>query len=433
MSPAPGSWLELESPALVLVCGPEGGGGGALVERLFAPEERVRAQELRRALGATDARDPGAWTLLLAVVTERLERGRFTVVELEPWPEHDLEALATAARRAHLGTIAVGLTAPARACRAASGLAPEELAAQRARLDQQLAALGKRKDVRVLRVPRAAELEGWRARPLPCDRRELTGPFDLVGDVHGCWDELRELLARLGYERHGAGFRHPARTLVFLGDLVDRGPACVEVLRAARASVAAGHALCVLGNHDEKLRRHLEGHKVTVRDGLAETLAQLAALPASERAGVEAEAREFIAALPEHLVLAGGRLVAVHGAIRPHLVGRGGARLRALALYGDTTGEQDASGLPERRDWAASWDGAADVVYGHTPVERARWRGRTACVDQGAVFGGALTALRWPEREFVSVPARWTYVSPRGGFRPALLPPPPGAGGWSVP
>jgi diadenosine tetraphosphatase ApaH/serine/threonine PP2A family protein phosphatase len=257
----------------------------------------------------------------------------------------------------------------------------------------------------------------------PFDRRALRGPFDVIGDVHGCLDELLALLGALGYAERDGVFSHPARTAVFLGDLVDRGPRSLDCLALAMRMCEAGAALAVLGNHDDKLARYLRGRNVTIGHGMQRTVAELEALDtAVAPARREAFAR-FIGGLPVHLVLDEGRLVVAHAGLREALQGREGPKVRAFALYGDTTGALDGYGLPVRADWAERYRGAATVVYGHTPVHAPEWRNETICVDTGCVFGGALTALRYPERELVSVPAKATYFEharPLGG---------PGSGG----
>ena len=96
--------------------------------------------------------------------------------------------------------------------------------------------------------------------------------------------------------------------------------------------------------------------------------------------------------------------------------GRGSGKVRDFALYGETTGETDEFGLPVRYNWAAEYRGAAMVVYGHTPVPEPEWLNRTVNIDTGCVFGGKLTALRYPEKEFVSVPAARTYCEPARPF-----------------
>lgn len=247
---------------------------------------------------------------------------------------------------------------------------------------------------------------------LPIDSRQRRGPFDIVGDVHGCLDEVLDLLGRLGCtvgdDLHLTP--PPGRTLVFLGDLVDRGPSSAGVLRLVMNAVRAGHALAVIGNHDEKLRLKLHGRNVQVRHGLEGTLAEL------RHAGTDFtwEVRRFLDALPPHLRLDGDRLVVAHAGLREDLHGLDTPRARAFVLYGDTTGKLDEHGLPVRLDWAANYRGKALVVYGHTPVPEPRWLNGTVNIDTGCAFGGQLSALRYPEREVVSVPARRVYAERRG-------------------
>ena len=241
----------------------------------------------------------------------------------------------------------------------------------------------------------------------------LAGPFDIIGDVHGChfrssgWRSCGELGFHVDATVRRA--RHPeGRTAVFLGDLVDRGPAIPAVLRLAMNMVADGAALCIPGNHENKLKRALDGRNVTISHGLAESLAQLDAEPAEFRA----EVVRFIDGLVSHLVLDGGGLVVAHAGLPEAMHNRASAAVRAFSLYGDTTGETDDYGLPVRYPWAEDYRGRATVVYGHTPVPDAVWVNNTICVDTGCVFGGRLTALRWPERELVSVAAARTYYEP---------------------
>ena len=242
-------------------------------------------------------------------------------------------------------------------------------------------------------------------QPLWADRREEHGPFDIIGDVHGCFDELVALLEKLGYNVGGPPGRptahHPeGRRAVFVGDLVDRGPNSPGVLRLVMAMVADAAALCVPGNHDSKLVRKLKGRDVQITHGLAETLAQLAGEPDDFKRSV----LEFLDGLVSHYVLDDGRLVVAHAGLKQELQGRASGQVREFALYGETTGETDEFGLPVRHNWADDYRGSATVVYGHTPVPAAEWLNRTICIDTGCVFGGKLTALRYPEKELVHVP-----------------------------
>lgn len=241
------------------------------------------------------------------------------------------------------------------------------------------------------------------------------GPFDIIGDIHGCFDELRELLTQLGYviqeseSSFGYSVSHPlSRRVVFLGDLVDRGPQIVAVLRLVMAMVDRDLALCVKGNHEAKLVRALQGRQVKVTHGLQESLDQIAREPATFRAAAIA----FMSDLASHYLLDEGRLVVAHAGLKESMHGSDSSSARAFALYGDTTGERDEFGLPVRLNWASDYSGSAYVVYGHTPVQNSVWQNGTINIDNGCVFGGALTALRYPELELVSVAAAEIYYQP---------------------
>lgn len=253
---------------------------------------------------------------------------------------------------------------------------------------------------------------------LPLDDRP---PFDIIGDVHGCIVELKELLARLGYEPAGDGYVHPAgRRVVFVGDLVDRGPGVVPVLRIALAMRNGGNALLVMGNHDHKFLRWLNGHNVRIRHGLAQTIAELDALPERERATLRERVEAMLAATPGYLLLDNGRLVVTHGALHDEMIGRWDGAIQSLCLFGDVIGVLP-DGKPHRRDWGAErdldglgGDEAPLIVYGHSVVPELRWVNRTLDLDTGCVYGGALSALRYPEGELISVPAKRVYAQ-RGG------------------
>lgn len=245
------------------------------------------------------------------------------------------------------------------------------------------------------------------------DRRELIGQFDIVGDVHGCCDELELLLEKLGYQvdwrRDGAVTVTPpaGRTLVFVGDLVDRGPRIADVLRVAMSMVESGAALCVEGNHDNKFGRWLGGAGVKVNNGMQPSIDE------TQAAGPEfrESAKAFVAGLPAYLWLDGGRLVVAHAGLRQEMIGQESGKVRSFALYGDTTGEMDEDGYPVRRNWAVEYSGEATIVYGHIAAPTVEWLNNTICLDTGCCYGGELTALRWPERELVSVPAARVYYS----------------------
>jgi protein phosphatase len=258
-------------------------------------------------------------------------------------------------------------------------------------------------------------------QPLWNNLKQEHGPFDIIGDVHGCFDELEQLLQRLSYDielevqkdAQGETSEHycvvpPGRKVIFLGDLVDRGPASQKVLRLVMDMVAAGCALCVPGNHDMRLLRKLRGRDVKITHGLAQTLEQLEPEPTAFRESLVT----FLDSLISHYVLDNGKLVVAHAGMKESMQGRSSRAVRDFALYGETTGENDEFGLPVRFNWAAEYRGKAAVVYGHVTVPEPEWLNKTINIDTGCVFGGKLTALRYPEMELVSVPARRIYREP---------------------
>jgi protein phosphatase len=263
--------------------------------------------------------------------------------------------------------------------------------------------------------------------PASIDKRAEAGPFDIIGDVHGCCDELEELLHTLGYgvqisgigaDRHATTSAPRNRRAVFVGDLTDRGPRSPDVLRIVMAMVDAGHAFAVPGNHDVKVWRWLSGKHVTPSHGLDSTITQFNAETPEFRAGVKA----FIETLPTYVWLAGGKLAVAHAGIRSEMIGKLTNQISHFCIYGDTDGKTDANGLAVRFSWA-ELDAAAStfVVYGHIPVNTATYVNQSVCIDTGCCFGGALTALQWPERTTVRVKARAAYYK---SLRDFGLPPP---------
>jgi protein phosphatase len=410
--------------SLVVLIGATGSGKSTFAARNFLPTEIISSDRCR-ALVSDDETDQSvtsdAFDLVHAIASKRLAHRRLAVIDATSVRSEDRKQLVELARRHHALPTAIVFDLP------------EDLCVERnkVRQDRKLPAKIVHDHVRLLRRSlRGLDREGFRGvtilraeaevdaatiirEPLWCDRRTETGPFDIVGDVHGCRDELEALLDRLGYVATDAVRRHPdGRRAIFVGDLVDRGPDSPGVLRLVMDMVAAGSALAVPGNHDLKLVKKLAGKDVKVAHGLAQTLEQLDALPEDERKPFSDKARRFLDGLVSHLWLDDGRLVVAHAGMKEDMQGRGSGAVRAFALYGETTGEIDDFGLPVRLNWAADYRGRAMVVYGHTPTPVAEWINNTICIDTGCVFGGKLTALRYPERELVEVPAAQVYMEP---------------------
>lgn len=229
--------------------------------------------------------------------------------------------------------------------------------------------------------------------------------YDIIGDVHGCYDALRRLCRALGYDE---GFHHPeGRTLIFVGDLTDRGPDSIQVLRTVIRLIGIGGARMTLGNHDEALLRWLCGQPVDGhKGGLDKTIAGIEAQ--DDRKTLKGATTTMLEQAALYLVLDGGALIVAHAGIEEGMIGRADQEMRRFVLNGDAIGKSP-EGKTLRRDWAVDYHGSAFIVYGHTPQERAEIRGNTVNVDTGAYRGGLLTACRWPERTLVSVPSRFRH------------------------
>ncbi|MCK6445635.1 MAG: polynucleotide kinase-phosphatase [Planctomycetes bacterium] len=424
--------MERKLPALSLVVlvGPSGSGKSTFAARHFRPSE-VLSSDWFRSRVRDDENDMSgnadAFEALHFVARKRLAAGLLTVIDATNVQREARAPLVALAREFHVVPVAIVLGVPQRIALERNASRPERVDSEhyvrkqyadlrRSLGRDALGALRREGFASVHVLGSLEEIDGatFVREPLWTDRRVERGPFDIIGDVHGCLAELTTLLDRLGYVVTQSGGRaHPqGRRVVLLGDLVDRGPRNVDVLRLARRLVADGTALCVPGNHDRKFLRWLQGREVRISHGLERSIAEVEALPADVQASFRRESAEFLDGLISHFVLDEGRLVVAHAGMKREMQGRASPTVRDFALYGETTGEIDEYGLPVRANWAADYRGEALVVYGHTPVPRAEWLNNTICIDTGCVFGGRLTALRYPELELVDVPAEREWYPP---------------------
>ncbi|MBO0938762.1 AAA family ATPase [Fibrella sp. HMF5335] len=421
--------IDIPEQSLVLLIGATSSGKSTFARQHFRATEIISSDQCR-AYVADDENDQSvtsdAFDLLHYWTALRLKRGKLTVIDATNVQHFARKSLLQLAREHHMNAVAIVFDLPDRLlidrhhARPDRHFADQVISHQQRDLHKSLNGLHKEGFGHVFRLESAAAIAAVtvrRTKSVPMSSPE-NGPFDIIGDVHGCLTELRELLVKLGYfiSKDPDGTErvaHPAgRNAFFVGDLVDRGPDSVGVLRLVMQMVTDNTALCVLGNHDDKLGRYLSGRKVTLSHGLSETVAQLNREPAEFQQQVKA----FITSLVVYYIVDKGRLLVAHAGLKESLQGRNDGAVRAFCLYGDTNGQTDELGLPVRLNWAADYKGKATVVYGHTPVAEAQWVNNTIDIDTGCVFGGRLTALRYPERELVSVPARDLYAQPKRPF-----------------
>jgi protein phosphatase len=417
---------------LVALIGPSGCGKSSFARQHFKPTEILSSDAFRAMLGddeANQAASADAFEVLHLVAEKRLKAGRLTVVDATN-VQHTLRAqLVSIAKRQYCQPVAIVLQVPEALCqernreRLGRTVPPSVVHEQWEQMRRSLPRLAAEGFRQIITLSSAEEIDRLviKRQAPPGKRWGDSGPFDIIGDVHGCCDELEELLGKLGYQERRIDpadpcfgdrfFAHPqGRRALFVGDLVDRGPRILDTVRLVWTMVHARQALCVPGNHDVKLVKKLRGKDVTVAHGLARTLAEIEALPSEIRVDFRTRLADFFESLPSHFLLDHGKLAVAHAGIKAEMQDRVVGAVRDFCLYGATTGETDGFGMPVRLNWAADYAGRATVVYGHTPVPEPVALNNTFNIDTGCVFGGRLTALRYPEKELVSVAARQTYA-----------------------
>jgi protein phosphatase len=421
--------LTIPELAVVALVGPSGAGKSSFARKHFRATE-VLSSDFCRGLVSDDensqAATNDAFEVLHFIASKRLTAGKLVVIDATNVQPEARKPIIELARQYHCLPVAIVFDLPEKLChernrdRPDRNFGPHVIRQQSQQLRRSLRNLEREgfRRVHVLRAPEEVEAAEIQREPLWNNLKHEHGPFDIIGDIHGCFEELADLLTQLGYsvETQANGEGSPrisvkppeGRKVVFLGDLVDRGPRIPDVLRLAMSMVEAGTGLCVPGNHDIKLMRKLRGKDVQITHGLADSLQQLD----KESPQFRTQVCEFLDELVSHYVLDDGKLVVAHAGMKEEMQGRGSGKVRDFALYGETTGETDEFGLPVRYNWAAEYRGRATVVYGHTPVPQPDWLNRTINIDTGCVFGGNLTAFRYPEKELVSVSARATYARP---------------------
>ena len=422
--------MEITVPdlSLIVLIGASGSGKSTFARKHFKPTEVLSSDECR-ALISDDESDQtitnDAFEVLHYIASKRLTLGKLVVVDATNVQQDARRGLLRLAREYHVIPMAIVLNIPERLCKDRNTNRPDRnfgahvVRNQVQQLRKSLRSLKREgfRQIHVLKSPEQVDSVTFVRQPMWTDKRTERGPFDIIGDIHGCFDETRELLKNLGYSVSEttleSGIRYSVsppngRKAIFLGDLVDRGPNSPGVLRLVMDMVDDGIAICVPGNHEIKLQKKLSDKNVKMTHGLAETMEQLA----GESEMFISRVKSFIARMISHYVLDEGRLVVAHAGMKESYQGRGSGAVRSFALYGETTGETDEYGLPVRYDWASEYRGDAMVIYGHTPVVQTEWLNNTICIDTGCVLGGKLTALRYPEKELVQVSATRQHYKP---------------------
>ena len=417
--------IKIPELSLVVLVGASGSGKSFFARKHFKDTE-ILSSDYCRGLVADDKNDQTctkeAFAVLNYIASTRLRLGKLTVIDATNVKQEDRKHLVKLARDNYVLPVAIVLDIPWQLChdrnkaRSDRQFGKHVVMNHVSALRRGLRSLRKSEGftkVHILKGVAEVNVVKIERQALWNNKKHERGPFDIIGDIHGCFDETQILLKKLGYEisktRDRYSVKHPeSRKIIFVGDLVDRGPRTPEVIRLAKHAIEDEQAFCVVGNHDDKLKRALMGKKVKISHGLQESLDQFE----QESEEFRAEARNFLASLISHYVFDNGGLTVAHAGIKEEFIGRGAPSIKQFCMYGETTGEIDEFGLPVRYPWAEDYRGNTLVVYGHTPIPEPEWINNTINIDTGCVFGGKLTALRYPEKELVSVPARKVYADP---------------------
>lgn len=424
--------MEINVPelSLVVLIGTSGSGKSSFAKKHFKKSEILSSDECR-ALVSDDENNQAAtndaFDVLYYIAKKRLQNGLLTVIDATNVERESRKGLIELSRDYHCLPVAIILDTPNKVCeernqnRNGKNFGSHVIHRQKRQLKSSIKSLKGEGFRHIYILKSVEEIDSVTAiirEKLYNDKKDISGPFDIIGDIHGCFEELQELLIKLGYsilkgkdDEKEYGFQVVSsnnRKVIFLGDLVDRGPDSPSVLRLVMSMVHAGIAYCVPGNHDLKLQKFLIGKKVQLKHGLEVTVEQLK----NESDRFKKNVEQFLYGLISHYVFDNGKLVVAHAGLKEEMQGRGSGAVRSFCLYGETTGEIDEFGLPVRLNWAKEYRGKAKVVYGHTPVPEAEWLNKTIDIDTGCVFGGKLTALRYPEEELVSIQAKKIYCEP---------------------
>ena len=308
--------IEIPELCLVVLVGGSSSGKSTFARRYFKSTEVLSSDFFRGMItdNENDQEVSGeAFELLYLTAKKRLSHGKLTVVDATNLRKEDRRKVLAIAKEENVHAAAIVFDLPdelllARNRERTDRVLPERVIRHHRRELRQSAKGLKREGFRFVYFidseEKADNAEIVRTK-LWNDRKDWHGPFDIIGDVHGCCDELERLLEKLGYVKTEAGYAHPGeRKAAFLGDFCDRGNRNADVLRLVMDMVKAGNAFAVVGNHDAKLLKYLQGKEIKQAYGIEKTITELEA----RGEDFKAEAAAFLDGLISHYVLDDGEL-----------------------------------------------------------------------------------------------------------------------------
>lgn len=433
--------IALPHAGIILLVGPSNSGKSTFLEQAVnkqevLPSEIVSSDMFRSLVGDTDFIDwknrpkdeadslfetyqdisKEAFVLMDAAIEARCRLNKHVFVDATHLYSEDRQKYVALAKKHHVPIVALVFDIPEAELVRRDEERQEPRGKRRVRQQFQAFKREKRfiKKERFMRTWTIKETDEPALVRLPSPiTRDIGAGIDIIGDIHGCFDELIALLTELGYTENEAGlFLHPdGRTFVSIGDVMSRGPKSLETLQFFLTHTEQGLAGMIDSNHGWKIARWLDGRRVTLSHGDEKTAAEFEAYEAQHGAEkaqeLKAAVKDMLLNAPSHYVFAKNgvpTLVCTHAGIRDEFIGKQSAVISDFCRYGDTAGF-DADNKPIRNDWTVGHNTSLLIVWGHDPRPHPLIINNTINIDQGAVFGGALTAYRYPEGEFVSVDA----------------------------
>lgn len=412
--------LLVPQTSLVVLCGPAGCGKSTFAKKNFKPTAIV-SSDFCRAMVCDDESNMGvskeAFELFYFIIEKRMSSGKIIAADSTALSYDARHKLLKIAEKNNYFTVLIMFDIPLEIILKQNGSRDRKVSEKV--INRQFEAFIKSKeyiekegfDKIVILSPENTDSFNLSVKNSGIELRD-SGPFDIISDIHGCCTELEILLQKLGYEKSdGAYVNMKGRKVIFAGDIVDRGPRIVDTINTVSRMVSSGSAYYIPGNHCNKFYRFLQGRKVQVKHGLEMTVGEYERLDKFQKEKLKKDYINLYENAPPYIITDGGNLVIAHAGMKEEMIGKTSKKIDDFVLYGDVTGGTDSKGFPERGDWAKDYCGKALIVYGHTPVDEPVFVNNTVNIDQGVSIGGNLTALRYPEKEFVQVKALYTYYN----------------------
>ncbi|SDZ56251.1 polynucleotide kinase-phosphatase [Evansella caseinilytica] len=437
--------ITLPHAGIVLLIGPSNSGKSHLVkhlisENILSASEAVSSDTYRVLVSDTEfinwrgkpqeeadsiydtyqAISREAFAILDATVEARCRLNKLTFVDATHLRPDDRKRYLDIARINHVPIIAVVLDIPLETLLQRDDQRDSPRGKRRIKQQYQLFT----KEKRLLKkehflatyfVKNTAEL-AFERRSNPIER-DIQHGIDIIGDIHGCYDEMIQLLENLGYVKNDEQlYLHPAgRKFVSIGDCMSRGSRSLDTMLFFTRHINNGLAYMIDSNHGWKIARWLDGKNVVLNHGDEKVAEEFSEYERKHGAGAAAALKQDIKTVllkaPSHYVFTRNGtavLVCVHAGIKDKYIGKQSKRISDFCRYGDTDGF-DEQGKPIRKDWFLHHQTKACIVWGHDPKPQPLLINNTVNIDQGVVFGGKLTAFRYPEKEFVAVDAAMDY------------------------